>query len=66
MLVDSQKKKKKKKKKKRNRLAQKRLNGLVFVKYNQKMKTRYDKHDVIDPISLDDIDESNEWVLNHL
>ena len=60
MLVDSH------KKKKRNRLAQKRLNDLVFVKYNQKMKTRYDKRDVIDPISLDDIDESNEWVLNHL
>ncbi|XP_050264150.1 uncharacterized protein LOC126708400 [Quercus robur] len=46
--------------KKRNRLAQKRLNDLVFVKYNQKMKARYDKRDVTDPISLDDIDESNE------
>ena len=30
------------------------------------MKTRYDKHDVIDPISLDDIDESNEWLLGEM
>ncbi|XP_050258962.1 uncharacterized protein LOC126703956 [Quercus robur] len=48
--------------KRRNRLAQKRLNDLFFVKYNQKMKARYDKRDVIDPISLYDIDESNEWL----
>ena len=27
------------------------------------MKARYDKRDIIDPISLDDIDESNEWLL---
>ncbi|KAK4581650.1 hypothetical protein RGQ29_025008 [Quercus rubra] len=52
--------------KRRNRLAQKRLNDLVFVKYNQKMKARYDKRDVIDPISLDDIDESNEWLLGEM
>ncbi|KAM4091218.1 hypothetical protein ACJW30_09G121400 [Castanea mollissima] len=52
--------------KRRNRLAQKLLNDLVFVKYNQKMKARYDKCDVIDPISLDDIDESNEWLLGEM
>ncbi|XP_050255037.1 uncharacterized protein LOC126700916 [Quercus robur] len=52
--------------KRRNRLAQKRLNDLVFGKYNQKMKARYDKRDVIDPISLDDIDESNEWLLGEM
>ncbi|XP_050252405.1 uncharacterized protein LOC126698931 [Quercus robur] len=52
--------------KRRNRLAQKRLNDLVFVKYNQKMKARYNKRDVIDPISLDDIDESNEWLLGEM
>ena len=33
------------------------------MKYNQKMKAQYDKCDVIDPISLDDIDESIEWLL---
>ncbi|KAL0005005.1 hypothetical protein SO802_012566 [Lithocarpus litseifolius] len=52
--------------KRRNRLAQKRLNDLVFVKHNQKMKALYDKRDVIDPISLDDIDESNEWLLGEM
>ena len=36
------------------------------MKYNQKMKAQYDKHDVIDPISLDDIDESNEWLLGEM
>ena len=44
----------------------KQLNDLVFMKYNQKMKAWYDKHDVIDPISLDDIDESNEWLLGEM
>ena len=34
---------------------------MVFVKYNQALKARYDKRDVIDTISLQDIDESNEW-----
>ncbi|KAL0011329.1 hypothetical protein SO802_006437 [Lithocarpus litseifolius] len=47
-------------------LHKKRLNDLVFVKYNQKMKARYDKRDVINPISLDDIDESNEWLLGEM
>lgn len=48
--------------KKRNRLAQERLNNLVFVKYNRALKRRYDVRDTIDPISLKDIDESNEWL----
>ena len=30
------------------------------------MKARYDKRDIIDPISLDDIDESNEWLLGEM
>ena len=30
------------------------------------MKAQYDKRDVIDPISLDDIDESNEWLLGEM
>ncbi|XP_058220192.1 uncharacterized protein LOC131330585 [Rhododendron vialii] len=48
--------------KKRNRLQQKRLNDLVFVKYNRALKRRYDMRDTIDPISLTNVDESNEWL----
>ncbi|XP_073059753.1 uncharacterized protein [Primulina eburnea] len=44
--------------KRRKRLAQKRLNDLVFIKYNRALKRRYDLRDKIDPISLDDIDDS--------
>ena len=39
---------------------------MVFVKYNQALKARYDKRDVIDPISLKDIDESNEWLVGKM
>ncbi|KAL6543367.1 hypothetical protein OROHE_010887 [Orobanche hederae] len=48
--------------KKRNRLAQKRLNDLVYVKYNRALKRRYEARDRIDPITLKDIDDSNEWL----
>nr|XP_019702101.1 uncharacterized protein LOC105033135 [Elaeis guineensis] len=47
--------------KKRNRLAQQRLNDLVFVKYNRALRHRYNRHDTVDSISLKDIDDSNEW-----
>ncbi|KAL2238042.1 UNVERIFIED_CONTAM: hypothetical protein Sindi_0995900 [Sesamum indicum] len=49
--------------KKRNKFEQKRLNDLVFIKYNRTLKRRYDARDAIDPIILDEIDESNEWLL---
>ncbi|RWR74425.1 hypothetical protein CKAN_00275200 [Cinnamomum micranthum f. kanehirae] len=52
--------------KKRNRLDQKRLNDLVFVKYNRALKRRYDMRDILDPISLKNIDESNEWLLGRM
>ena len=52
--------------KKRNKLEQKRLNDLVFVKYNQALKARYDRCNIIDPISLVDIDESNEWLIGKI
>ena len=50
--------------KKRNRLAQKRLNDLVFVKYNRALKLRSLnlKNGRNDPISLEGIDDSNEWL----
>lgn len=35
------------------------------MKYNQALKNRYDRQDV-DPISLADIDESNEWLLGSM
>ncbi|KAK8945232.1 hypothetical protein KSP39_PZI008141 [Platanthera zijinensis] len=52
--------------KKRNRLAQQRLNDLVFVKYNRALRRRYDSRDRIDPISLKDIDDSNEWLMERM
>ena len=52
--------------KKRNRLAQQRLNSLVFVKYNRALKRRYDTPDRIDLISLKDIDDSNEWLMGRM
>ena len=52
--------------KKRNRLEQNRLNDLVFIKYNRALKRRYDIRDTIDPISLSNIDESNEWLRGSL
>lgn len=45
--------------KRRNKLAQARLNDLLFIKYNRTLTHRYDLHDKIDPIKLNDIDESN-------
>ncbi|XP_050937796.1 uncharacterized protein LOC103500453 [Cucumis melo] len=52
--------------KKRNRLAQSRLNDLVFIKYNRALKRRYNLRDIFDPISLRDIDDSNEWLIGGL
>lgn len=52
--------------KKRNRLEHQRLNDLVFVKYNRALKARYDLRSVIDPISLDNIDHSNEWLVGKM
>ncbi|XP_028112447.1 uncharacterized protein LOC114310603 [Camellia sinensis] len=52
--------------KKRNRLAQKRLNDLVFIKYNRALKCRYISRGKFDPISLKDIDESNKWLIGRM
>ncbi|XP_075096943.1 uncharacterized protein LOC142174720 [Nicotiana tabacum] len=48
--------------KKRNKLTLKRLNDLVFIKYNRTLKRRYNARNVIGPISLDNIDDANEWL----
>lgn len=50
--------------KKRNRLEQKKLNDLVYIKYNRALRRRYDARDTIDPIILDDASgvDPNEWL----
>nr|XP_016436161.1 PREDICTED: uncharacterized protein LOC107762330 [Nicotiana tabacum] len=48
--------------KKRNKLTLKCLNDLVFIKYNRTLRRRYNARNIIDPISLDNIDDANEWL----
>eukprot|EP00253_Pinus_taeda_P032144 PITA_32144 len=50
--------------KKRNRLDKKRLNDLVFVQYNLRLRRNQmmSKTPDLDPILLDDIDPTSEWV----
>ncbi|XP_073269118.1 uncharacterized protein [Primulina huaijiensis] len=52
--------------KKRNRLSQQRLNDVVYIKYNRALRRRYAMRDKIGPISLSEIDDSNEWLLGKL
>lgn len=52
--------------KKRNRLLHKRLNSIVFVSYNRKMKSRFQKlrqkkGTNFDPLVIEDFDWNNEW-----
>ena len=51
--------------KKRNRLEQKRLNDLVFVQYNLRLRRNQllNKRPDSDPIVLDDVDPNSEWVV---
>ncbi|KAE8672946.1 hypothetical protein F3Y22_tig00111833pilonHSYRG00058 [Hibiscus syriacus] len=51
--------------KKRNRLAQSRLNDMVFVKFNHALECRA-KSKETDPILLQDIDESNERLMGRM
>ena len=44
-------------------MTQKRLNDLVYVKYNGALKRRFDARDLQDPIALDVINDCNEWLL---
>lgn len=52
--------------KKRNRLDHKKLHDLVYVKYNQQLHHRHSIKDEIDPITLNDIDECNEWLVGEM
>jgi hypothetical protein len=51
--------------KKRNHLEQKRLNDLVFVKYNLRLRRNQllNKRPDSDPIVLDDVDPTSDWVV---
>ncbi|XP_075498435.1 uncharacterized protein LOC142536911 [Primulina tabacum] len=52
--------------KKRNRLEQKRLNDLLFIKYNRALRRGCDSRDTIDLIILTEVDDVNEWLLGRL
>ncbi|RVW75586.1 hypothetical protein CK203_056441 [Vitis vinifera] len=52
--------------KRRYRLDHQRLNDLVYIKYNRALKRRYNERNIIDPISLKDIDDSNEWLIGRM
>ena len=38
----------------------------MYIKYNRTLKRRYDARDLIDPIRLDNIDDSNERLVRCL
>ncbi|XP_062027647.1 uncharacterized protein LOC133743660 isoform X3 [Rosa rugosa] len=50
--------------KKRNRLEHKRLNALVYVKYNSLLRERNIKRNakMLDPILVEEIDSDDEWI----
>ena len=52
--------------KKRRRLEHQKLQDLVYVKYNQDFVNHFNSRDVIDLVVLNDIDESNDWLLGEL
>ena len=49
--------------KKRNKLTQKRLNDLVFVQYNLRLRTKKVQDQPDELIDLDDIDPYNDWTV---
>ncbi|XP_059072641.1 uncharacterized protein LOC131873640 isoform X2 [Cryptomeria japonica] len=50
--------------KKRNRLSQKRLNDLVFVRYNLRLRVRQVEGVSHEAIDLDEIDPYGDWTMN--
>ncbi|XLT88990.1 hypothetical protein HN873_010743, partial [Arachis hypogaea] len=52
--------------KKRNSLDHESMESLVFIKYNQQLIERYNLKDEVDPITLNDIDECNEWLVGEI
>ncbi|KAH6837925.1 hypothetical protein C2S53_000394 [Perilla frutescens var. hirtella] len=45
---------------------QARLNDLVYVKYNRALQRRYKRKYIINPILLEEIDDSNEWLMEKM
>ena len=43
-----------------------RLNDLVYIKYNRTLMKRYTERHTINPITLKDIDDSNEWLMGRM
>ena len=39
---------------------------MVYIRYNRALKRRYNEHNTIDPISLKDMDDSNEWLIGRI
>ncbi|KAL4586316.1 hypothetical protein LXL04_010952 [Taraxacum kok-saghyz] len=52
--------------KRRNRLAQSRLNDMVYVKFNRALHRRSKREANLGPVLLDEIDESNEWLMGEM
>uniref|UniRef100_A0A0D3CDT3 DUF659 domain-containing protein n=1 Tax=Brassica oleracea var. oleracea TaxID=109376 RepID=A0A0D3CDT3_BRAOL len=52
--------------KRRNSLAQHCLNDKVFVKYNRALKLRMKRSDIMNHILVEEIDESNEWLMGKM
>ncbi|XP_020531892.1 conserved oligomeric Golgi complex subunit 3 isoform X1 [Amborella trichopoda] len=50
--------------KKRSRLESKRLNDLVYVKYNRFLKDRFAKRDKRDPLRSKNMDNAMEWLVD--
>ena len=54
--------------KRRNRLTTDRMNSLVYIMYNKKLKQRFQKKKTLkdeeDPLSVEDIPSDDEWVAN--
>lgn len=42
------------------------LHDFIRIKYNQALKAHYNLWDTIDPIALDDIDDSNKWLAGEM
>lgn len=52
--------------KKRNRPAQNHLSDIVFIKYNRALRRQYNIQDITDPISLEEINKSNELLVGRI
>ncbi|XP_028059325.1 prostatic spermine-binding protein-like [Camellia sinensis] len=49
--------------KRRNRLHQRRMNDLVFVMYNLKLRQRHkNRQAIMNPLCLDDVPSDDEWI----